>query len=493
MNSIDTDIVIIGCGAAGLRAAVEASMLGVTVTVINKGKQNSCTYWADRTFEIVGGGGCGFAAPIISPDSPERYFEDLNRIACGRNLSELTFILAEKSASALNYLRYKGVNFKKNQNNSLLAIPEIWHTFPRIFYSKKGTGRQILQVLRKEAKSLGVKIIDNTQAFKLLVNSGEITGCLAFSNRTKDFIFFQCKAAILATGGAGRAFRYSSNPPGIAGDGISLASEIGAKLINMDLYSDIPMTVRPQYGYGFVPYLIFSGTDKKLDELLESQIIYWKWNTEKLPLGEFRLKFPKTLKSLKKSGIELNKDSLEFHWMAHFMLGGVRINAKSETSVKGLYAAGEVAGGVTGMNRLPGTGISEGIVFGKIAGQNAANYVKRRSLPIIDKKIIKNELKETRIISKAIIQELEYLKDKITYLTYRALLDKKGIILKSLEIDLMEVEKEINTKFGCEYKKFIPSLFQARKIFELKNILTFSRLFINERKEDFRNKPLCHF
>lgn len=481
MNIIDTDILVIGSGAAGLRASATASGCGVQVVVLNKGKFVNCTLWADKTYEIAGGGGCGFAAPLIPPDNPEKYYEDLSKVAEGRNIPELTYLFAEKSIDAFLYLKDSGVRFKKTQEGNPFAVPEIWHSFPRILYSEYGTGKEIIRVLKAEAISSGAKILDGFHAFRLLVRDGEITGCLAFSQNSKELTCFRCKAIILATGGAGRVFQYTTNPAGITGDGILLASDAGAELINMDLYSDIPMSLRPVYGLGFVPQLLFAGVGASVEELLKSPEILWSYNPSKLSLYEFQSKFPKTFKKLKSIGFNLDSDTIDLHWMAHFMLGGVHINTKAETSVKGLYAAGEIAGGITGKGRLPGTGIAEGIVFGEIAGKNSSAYVKGLRYSMLDKNILENKYSITRILSQRAFQELKQIKNSLSQPLYKALRDKMDSFIKFTAVEFTAKEKEINRLLGAEYTEFIPSQSQSKTIFELKSVLIFGKLYLKER------------
>ena len=480
MNVIDTDVLVIGSGAAGLRAAVTAAVHGVEVITLNKGRAVNCTSWADRTYEITGGGGCGFAAPIIPPDGPEKYYEDLSRIAGGGNIPELTSLFAGKSTDAFFYLKDRGVRFKKTPGGNPFTVPELWHSFPRILYSEYGTGKEIIRVLKAQAISSGAKILDGFHAFRLLVRDGEIIGCLAFSKGSKKIICFRCKAIILATGGAGRVFKYSTNPVGITGDGISLASEVGAELINIDLYSDIPMSLKPVYGIGFVPHLLFAGVNASIEELLKSPEILWTYNPSKLSLKEFQSKFPKTFKKLKSMGFNLNSDTIDLHWMAHFMLGGVRINTKAETSVNGLYAAGEIAGGITGKGRLPGTGIAEGIVFGEIAGKNSSAYVKGLRYSMLDKNILENKYSITRILSQRAFQDLEQIKNLLSQLLYKALRDKMDSFIKSTAVEFTAKEKETNRLLGAEYTEFIPSQSQSKTIFELKSVLAFGKLYLKE-------------
>ena len=480
MDMIETDVLVVGCGAAGLMAALTASMHGARVVAINKGDSVNCTTWADRTYEIAGGGGCGFAAPVIPPDGPERYYEDLVRIAAGRNIPELTSLFAEKTVDALHYLVECGVRFKRTSEGRLLAVPEIWHSLPRILYSEHGTGREIVRLLKVRASSFGVRMLEGIHAFRLLALDGEIAGCLAFVKGKAEMVCFRCKSVILATGGAGRLFRYTTNPAGITGDGILLAKEVGAELVNMELYSHIPMSLKPLYGLGFVPKLIFAGVDAKVEELLRSPVIPWRYNPSKLSVAQFQKMFPKTFRQLQAAGVDLDTDVIELHWMPHFMLGGVRINRRGETSVRGLYAAGEVAGGVSGRGRLPGTGIAEGIVFGKIAGQSAALYARKSKCQRLDEKTLKKSCGRTEPLPDKKFQEMKEIRLALADLMHQALRAEKGAGIEAVARGFGEKEKEINTILGMEHTDFVPSFFQAETILEIKSALAFGKVFLEE-------------
>lgn len=481
MRVLESQILVIGAGAAGLRAAVEASTLGTDVAVLHKGSLANCTCWADKTYEIVGGGGCGFAAPTVPPDSPEKYYEDLSRIAGNRNVTQLTALFAEQSGKAFSYLLSNGVGFTQDKDGRPVAAPEIWHSFPRIHYSKHGTGKEIVHVLKAKAVSSGVKILEDFHVFRLLVRDGEIAGCLAFSKASQETVSIRCNAVVLATGGAGRVFQHTTNPAGMTGDGISLAWEAGADLINMDLYSDIPMSLKPVYGIGLVPQLLFAGVDIGVEELLKSPKIMWKYNPSKLSPEKFQALFPETFHYIKTSGIDLSSETIELHWMAHFMLGGVKINTKAETSVRGLYAAGEVAGGITGINRLPGTGIAEGLVFGEIAGRNAAIYAEKSESGGAGKNALTDETIKTKALSSKAFQDLQEIKHVLAELAYKALRDKKDSQVKSIADEIETLWKECNSLLDSDYTDFIPSSSQFRMISDLKSMFTYSRLYLKEK------------
>jgi hypothetical protein len=243
----------------------------------------------------------------------------------------------------------------------------------------------------------------------------------------------------------------------------------------MDLYSDIPMSIKPAYGFGFVPQLLFAGVDGSVEDLLASDMIVWEYNPSRLPLKVFESGFPATFKKISVSGIDLMKDKIGFTWMAHYMLGGIRINANCETSVRGLYAAGEVAGGVTGKGRLPGTGIMEGLIFGDIAGKQAVRHARSFDMPVGAKyprvNIERHELRDWDFM------KITEIRKGIAGIMYSALRDRTGNSSALLLGRTGDMEKETCEILGDD-PDFIGSVQHAPAIFELRNALVFSRLYL---------------
>jgi|GEM_PF-5554011 len=173
-----TEVLVIGAGAAGLRAALGAATTGARVTVLRKSAA-CCTIESDRTFEIPGGGGCGVASPIGPSDSSEAYFTDLMKVAAGCNKPELTRLFAEKSVPRCQELTELGVEFERDENHQPRLFQEIWHSHPRILYSKRGTGHEIHRVMLSAVERLGVEIKSGWSAIRLFRDASGITGCLA--------------------------------------------------------------------------------------------------------------------------------------------------------------------------------------------------------------------------------------------------------------------------------------------------------------------------
>jgi len=477
MQILSTDVLVIGSGAAGLRAAIAAAHNNATVIILSKADTANNTEWADSNFEITGGGGCGLAAPIRPPDSPEAFYLDLAKVAGGRNIPELTQLFSQRAAAVITHLQDKGVHFHTEANGGLKTVAEIWHTHPRIVYSKDKTGHEIRRVLKQEALAAGVTFLDCHQATRLLTNEGAACGCLAVENAEKNISIIS-KATILATGGAGGLFPQSSNHHQITGDGLFLAADIGADLINMDLYADIPVGVNPLKGPGFVPHLLLAGKDLDVQKILGSRTFNWQLDHARLSPDTLALLYPITVNKLRAHAFDWQTDSMEFRWVAHFMLGGLKINSQSATNIPGLYAAGEVAGGITGRGRLPGTGIMEGLVFGEIAGNNAAGYAQTKTISFT-KKMLRDKLHSPSAnLDKNQLAKLSQIQQSIARLIEVTFYNKKSKIINDAGDETFNEYENLTTSIlGCLYTNLTPAPEQTLFISKLMNTMRFYRLF----------------
>lgn len=478
MQIIETDILIIGSGAAGLRAAVAASKKGLKITVLSKGDSANCTRWADKNFELAGGGGCGLAAPIQPPDDFRHYYQDLTNVSGGRNTPELTLVFAKNSVSAIRYLEKKGARFVTNPDGTIKVVPEIWHSHPRIIYSKHGTGNEVRRVLKNEAQKAGVNFIDKVQVTKLVQKDMKICGCLVFSEKNHETIGVSCRAMVLAAGGAGGLFHSSSNHRKITGDGVVLAAEAGAQTINMDLYGNIPLTEAPFKGPGFVPHLLLAGRNLTVEMILNTPDFMWQLDHEKLSCETVQQLYPETYQKLWGKGFDWQTEKLRFRWVAHFMLGGVAISTEAETSIAGLFAAGEVAGGVTGRGRLPGTGIMEGLVFGKIAGKNAACYAQHTTFTPATKASFTDATWPPGSLSKKQCILLRQSQNELAEILAKALFDKHQGNIAEIKTDMELHEKKVNSILGKPYNEFTPPSSHTAFFHKLKNTIQFCKLYL---------------
>ena len=391
MNQLSTDVLIIGSGGAGLRAAIEARSRGVRVLLVSKSK--------------VGFGGCtavamgAFKVSWIDNEIEEYFHETLK---AGRHLNnpKLVKILVSEAGSALRELEIFGIHLCIEKGKANLVVP------------RQPAGVSLTRNLFHQAKNMGVDVIEKAHALNLLLEDYRCYGALALKTDTGDIFSISAKATILATGGFAGLYLRNDNPPGIIGDGIVLAFQSGAELEDMEFIQFQPMFIDP--GVPRMPILdwlieatkslvpggplinnkserFLSKYDLMSQKIFRDNLIiaiekeiaednegrgFVVLNLKELTLADIEKRFDSELhrQLVRRFTKIFPSGPLRVASSAHYTMGGVKINEKCETTVEGLYAAGEVTGGIHGANRLGGNALTEIIVFGKIAGREAAEF-----------------------------------------------------------------------------------------------------------------------
>jgi fumarate reductase (CoM/CoB) subunit A len=509
---INTDVLIIGSGAAGLRAAIEAKKEGVDVLIASKSPMGfaSCS--------ICSGG--GFTAPLGSL-TREKYFK--MTVTAGEYINDqsLVEILVDESTSRLLELEKFGIKIEIDDVSwpGRCFIPG---DFPLV-------GFNLVNRLAKYAKRMGVKTLDNLMITSLLGDE-VVYGALGIDAKKRP-ICLNAKAVVLASGGAGQVYERNDNPVQITGDGYLMAFEFGLPLIDMEFIQYFPtgsieegypkfMLALPleivQSGalqnihgeelakkYGLDPKQIYSTQRDSWARAMAKEIFRGSGEAGAVLLDMTRLsidlqelfKNDPFCKSFKR--FPISEKPLHVTPVAHTFLGGVKIDKLCQTPVPGLFATGEVTGGIHGANRVGGNALTECIVFGARAGHNAAQYAQSHKINNIDEWDIKVNLIK--------IKELKHQKPsvagipkKIKSMLQILMWNKAGIIKsdKSL-IDAKEglkrIEEENLTKiYGSKPREIWNAI-------EAKNLCTVSKLVITsalERKEsrgshyrtDYENK-----
>jgi len=409
IQEIDTDVLVIGGGSSGCWAALEASKQDIHVALVNK-------YTFGRSGTTLTGL-AGYAAIMgelgqYPQDTTDIYFEDLLKGGAYLGEQNLMEILIRRSRETVLQLERMGVKWDKiNGKYHLRGNPG--NRFPRCSFSDDRTGLVIQKALAKQiVKSQNVQVLER-KITKLLISNGQIAGAMGYHLSDGTIIRIIAKAVVLATGGAGQLFKISSMPEGARGDGYALAYKAGAALIDMEYQQFYPATLAyPETLRGLLAPIgtciplgarILNANGERFMHKYDPEsenptrdvasIAIFKEikNGVTTPHGGVYLdvsavenvleRYPTTFKDFKKAGINLPEEWIEICPGAHFTIGGVKINEFCETTVPGLYAAGEVAGNLHGANRIAGSALPECSVFGQIAGENAAIYSKFKYAP----------------------------------------------------------------------------------------------------------------
>lgn len=394
------DYVIVGSGIAGLYTALLAQKQG-SVLILTKGSIDDCnTKYAQG----------GIAAAIGKGDSPEIHLQDTREAGAGLSDAEALHLLVEEAADRIADLIDFGVPFD-TINGEIALTREAAHTVPRVLHAGgDATGEHIEVTLSRRVRSLGIEVLEHCLATEIVVEGGKVTGVKALDCRTSSMEEFACRRLILASGGAGRLFKYTTNSEVATGDGVALAFRSGAEIIDMEFFQFHPTAVRLP---GVHPFLISEavrgegGILRNVEgccfmpdytpeaelaprDVVTRSILYEMKKTRSdrafldvthLPPRLITTRFPHIYRFCLEHGLDITKGLIPVAPAAHYMMGGVRTNTWGETNVDGLFAVGEVAcTTVHGANRLASNSLLEVLVFSKRAMQRSSEGSSRQAM-----------------------------------------------------------------------------------------------------------------
>jgi succinate dehydrogenase/fumarate reductase flavoprotein subunit len=408
----ETDVLIIGAGGAGTAAALLAAENGAKVLIATKLRHGDAN-------TMMAEGGIQ-AASKRQKDSP--YFHYLDILGGGHFLNdpELVYTLVTEAPDALMWLEHMGTMFTKNPDGSLLTMHGGGTCRKRMHYAADITGAEIMKTIRDEAKNRKdmIEVVEFSPAVEIVLDDqGRAAGALLYNLETKEYSFAKAKAVVLATGGSGRLHIQgfmTTNHYGATGDGIVLGYRAGVPISFLHTVQYHPTgVVYPEQAEGILITEKFRGAGANVLNVDGEQFVYEReprdveaaciirecsedrgkgvttptgkkavWlDSPMIDLlkgeGTVKKEFPGKHILFRRYDIDIAKDPMLIHPTLHYQNGGLDIKSSCETNVPGLYAAGEVTGGVHGENRLMGNSLLDVIVFGRIAGKNAADYVKK--------------------------------------------------------------------------------------------------------------------
>jgi succinate dehydrogenase / fumarate reductase, flavoprotein subunit len=439
-ESFDHDVLVIGAGGAGLRAAIEASAQGVTVGLV-------CKSLLGKAHTVMAEGGIAAAlANVDDRDNWEVHFTDTLRGGQYLNNWRMAELHAKESPARVEELEAWGALFDRTEDGRILQRNFGGHRYPRLAHVGDRTGLEMIRTLQDLGVHRGIDVHMEATVVTLFSRDGRVCGALAYERERGRFRYFRARAIVLATGGIGRAYSVTSNSWEYTGDGLALAYHAGAELQDMEfvqfhptgmvsppsvrgilvtegvrgeggilvnnqgrrfMFDDIPEQYRaqtadtPEEGWR---YVIGDRNARRPPELLTRDHVARSivrevregrgsphggvyldisWIKEKLPNAEehIKKKLPSMYHQFKQlADIDITKTPMEVGPTTHYMMGGVRVDADTQmSSVPGLFAAGEVAAGLHGANRLGGNSLSDLLVFGTLAGAHAARFARERA------------------------------------------------------------------------------------------------------------------
>jgi fumarate reductase (CoM/CoB) subunit A len=397
---IDTDVLVVGAGGAGCRAAIEASNYNISVTLLSK-------EMFGKAHTIMAEGGYNAAlGNVDAADNPEAHFKDTIEGGAYLNNQSLVEILVKDAIERILDLENFGGVFDRTAEGKIAQRLFGKQTYRRTCYASDRTGHEMMVTLAEEVRRRDIKVIDEIFVTRLLTNKGRVVGAAGIKLKDGTFIVFRAKSVVLATGGTGRMYSITTNAVQDTGDGYALGYECKAHLIDMEQFQFHPTgVVYPESARGtlvteavrgeggilynalgdrfmknYNPKLMEVAGRDEVARSIANEILEGRGtkhggvflDVSHLPSILIEEKLESMLDLFLKIGVDIRNEPMEVSPTAHHLMGGLKINERAETTVKGLFAAGEVTGGVHGGNRLGGNALADTQVFGRIAGENAA-------------------------------------------------------------------------------------------------------------------------
>ena len=444
-DSYNYDVLVIGAGGAGLRAAIEASAQGVSVGLV-------CKSLLGKAHTVMAEGGIAAALSNVDErDNWKVHFSDTMRGGQYLNNWRMAELHAKEAPDRVRELEAWGALFDRTKDGRILQRNFGGHKYPRLAHVGDRTGLEMIRTLQDHGIHQGIEVHMECTAITLLKDGGRIVGAFGYEREKGRFKIFHSGAVVLATGGIGRAFKITSNSWEYTGDGLSLAYDAGAELIDMEfvqfhptgmvwppsvrgilvtegvrgeggilvnkdgkrfMFDEIPELYKNQTADNAEEGWLYTQGDRAsrrppelltrdhvarciVREIKEGRgsphngvFLDISWIKEKLPGASehIKRKLPSMYHQFKKlADIDITKEPMEVGPTTHYMMGGIRVDADTQMStVPGLFAAGECAAGLHGANRLGGNSLSDLLVFGKRAGEYAAKFAKENKNSIVD-------------------------------------------------------------------------------------------------------------
>jgi succinate dehydrogenase / fumarate reductase flavoprotein subunit len=408
------DVLIIGAGGAGLRAAIEALAQGVSVGVV-------CKSLLGKAHTVMAEGGIAAAmANVDASDDWRAHFRDTMRGGKFLNSWRMAQLHAQEAPARVRELEQWGALFDRTENGEILQRAFGGHTYKRLCHVGDRTGLEMIRTLQDRGVHLGIDVYMECTITRLLKEDDRIAGAFGYWREQGRFVLFKAKSVIIATGGIGKIWKITSNSWEYTADGMALAYDAGADLVDMEFVQFHPTgMVWPPGVQGILVTEAVRGEggilrnkdgerfmeryDPKKLELSTRDVVARSIYTEvregrgtehggafldisHKPADYVKRKLPSMYHQfLELADVDITEDPMEVGPTCHYMMGGIRVDAETaQASIPGLFAAGEAAAGLHGANRLGGNSLSDLLVFGRRAGLAAAEYAKQTAAPTID-------------------------------------------------------------------------------------------------------------
>ena len=408
------DVLIIGAGGAGLRAAIEALAEGASVGVV-------CKSLLGKAHTVMAEGGIAAAmANVDASDDWRTHFRDTMRGGKFLNNWRMAQLHAQEAPERVRELEQWGALFDRTADGNILQRAFGGHSFKRLCHVGDRTGLEMIRTLQDRGVHLGIDVYMECAITRLLKDGERVAGAFGYWRENGRFVVFRAKSVVIATGGIGKAWRITSNSWEYTGDGMALAFDAGAELMDMEFVQFHPTgMVWPPGVQGILVTEAVRGEGGVLRNK-DGERFMERYDPERMDLSTrdvvaraiyteakegrgtehggayldishkppeyVKKKLPSMYHQFRElADVDITKGPMEVGPTCHYMMGGIRVDAETaQANVPGMFAAGEAAAGLHGANRLGGNSLSDLLVFGRRAGQAAAEHAKQTETPKLD-------------------------------------------------------------------------------------------------------------
>ena len=499
IKTISTDVLIIGSGGAGSRAAIEVDDAGLKAIIVSKGLsfRSGCTGMAEGGYNAV-------FKTVDKDDSIDAHFNDTLKGGSYLNDKKLVEILVSESPKRLVDLENYGALFDRQESGEIDQRPFGGQSFRRTCYQGDRTGAELLNALKEEIIRRDIECIDEVMITSLVTDGNQVIGATGLNLKDSSLIYFKAKATILASGGAGQLYPVTSNTFQKNGDGYAISYRAGANLVDMEQVQFHPTgMVAPESKKGVLVTEAVRAEGGKLINS-EGERFMNKYAPEKMELATRDVvarsiyqeiiegrgtenggvyldishldddyideKLETMVLQFENVGVDIKHGPIEVAPTAHHFMGGLKINTDASSSLDNLFGAGEVCGGVHGANRLGGNALADTQVFGRIAGVSASKAAKESELKSNEEMVREEASRIEGLIKKGSIKPKEF-KNRIKNLMW----EKVAIVREEKTLNealgqLQEMQKELADLDVGDKKQYNTDLVTALEVINMVEI-----------------------
>lgn len=499
IKTISTDVLIIGSGGAGSRAAIEVDDAGLKATIVSKGLsfRSGCTGMAEGGYNAV-------FKTVDKDDSIEAHIHDTLKGGSFLNDKKLVEILVNESPKRLIDLENYGALFDRQESGEIDQRPFGGQTYRRTCYQGDRTGAELLNALKEEIIRRDIECIEEVMITSLVTDDDQVIGATGLDLKDSTLIYFKAKSVILASGGAGQLYPVTSNTFQKNGDGYAISYRAGAKLVDMEQIQFHPTgMVAPESKKGVLVTEAVRAEGGKLINS-EGERFMSKYAPEKMELATRDVvarsiyqeiiegrgtenggvyldishldddyideKLETMVLQFENVGVDIKHGPIEVAPTAHHFMGGLKINPDASSSLKNLFGAGEVCGGVHGANRLGGNALADTQVFGKIAGVSASEAAKATEMKTNDEQVKEEAKRIESIIKEGSIKPQEF-KENIKNLMWEkvAIVREEKTLNEALK-ELYKMQENLDKLDVSDKKQYNTELVTALEVINMVEI-----------------------